>query len=183
VFISVAAGVREKSMRKWLTDGAAIVRCMPNTPALLGLGSTGLLANEHCSAKQRADAESLLQAAGITVWVEQEAQLDAVTAVSGSGPAYFFYLIEHMIEAGVTLGLDKSTASDLAIETAFGAASMARAREHSPATLRENVTSKNGTTAAALEAFAAADTPAIIARAMQAANDRAVSMGDDYGDD
>lgn len=181
VFVSVAAGVREDSMQQWLESSAAIVRCMPNTPALLGLGSTALLANDYCSADQRNIAQSLLQAAGLTVWVEQEAQLDAVTALSGSGPAYFFYLIEHMIEAAQALGLDEKTASDLAIETAFGAASMARAREQSPATLRENVTSKGGTTAAALNTFNEAGTPAIVAKAMQAAHDRAIAMGDEFG--
>lgn len=181
VFVSVAAGVRESSMRLWLGEQAAIVRCMPNTPALLGLGSTALLANEQCSDSQRKTAQTLLEAAGHTVWVDKEEQLDAVTALSGSGPAYFFYLIEHMIEAARGLGLDEKTASDLAIETAFGAASMARAREHSPATLRENVTSKGGTTAAALNVFKESGTPDIVAKAMQAAHDRAIAMGDEFG--
>lgn len=181
VFISVAAGVREASMRQWLPEHSAIVRCMPNTPALLGLGSTGLVANSHCSDHQKALAQQLLEAAGITVWVEREEQLDAVTAVSGSGPAYFFYLIEHMIEAGVKLGLDHTTASTLAIETAFGAASMARARNEEPAVLRENVTSKGGTTAAALNTFDAANTAQTIEQAMTAAYERAITMGDEFG--
>ena len=151
---------------------------MPNTPALLGLGATALFANDSCSAEQKVSAESLLKTAGMAIWVEAEQELDAVTAVSGSGPAYFFYLIEHMASAGTALGLDESVARDLAIETAFGAASMARAKEHSPAVLRENVTSKGGTTAAALAVFNESEVPAIVEKAMQAAKDRASELGD-----
>ena len=176
--VSVAAGVRSTSMQRWLGT-TPIVRCMPNTPALLGLGATALYATENCLTEQRQAAEQLLNTAGITRWVTAEAQLDAITALSGSGPAYFFYLIEHMTAAGIALGLDQDTAETFAIETAFGAASMARSGDDSPATLRENVTSKGGTTAAALSAFNDANTPAIIAKAMQAANDRAVELGDD----
>ncbi len=178
LLVSVAAGVRSTSMQSWL-GATPIVRCMPNTPALLGLGATALYATDNCHEQQRQAAEELLNTAGITRWVSAEAQLDAITALSGSGPAYFFYLIEHMTAAAVKLGLDKDTAETFAKETAFGAASMARTGDDSPATLRENVTSKGGTTAAALSAFNDANTPAIIARAMQAANDRAVELGDD----
>ena len=178
LIISVAAGVRATSMEAWLPQDTAIVRCMPNTPALLGLGATGLYANAATSDKHRQQAMSLLDAAGVALWVDREAMLDAVTAVSGSGPAYFFYLIEHMSAAGQALGLDAETAERLAIETAFGAASMARTRELPPATLRENVTSKGGTTAAALQVFDDEGTPAIIHKAMQAAHDRAVEIGD-----
>ena len=178
LIISVAAGVRASSMEAWLPEGTAIVRCMPNTPALLGLGATGLYANPATSDTHREQAQSLLDAAGVALWVDKEALLDAVTAVSGSGPAYFFYLIEHMSAAGQALGLDAETAERLAIETAFGAASMARTRELPPARLRENVTSKGGTTAAALQVFDKEGTPAIIQKAMQAAHDRAVEFGD-----
>lgn len=181
--VSVAAGVRASSMQQWLHPGSPIVRCMPNTPALLGLGATALFANEHCSSDDKSMAEHLLNAAGMTIWVAQEAALDAVTAVSGSGPAYFFYLIEHMAAAGKTLGLDEATARDLAIETAYGAASMARAKENTPAELRENVTSKGGTTAAALNVFNEHQTPEIIKKAMQAAHDRAVELGDQLAPD
>lgn len=176
--ISVAAGVRASSMQTWLPEQTALVRCMPNTPALLGLGATALYANETCSEAQKNTAQDLLKTAGTTLWVDAEAALDAVTAVSGSGPAYFFYLIEHMATAGAALGLDEAVARDLAIETAFGAASMARTREHTPAVLRENVTSKGGTTAAALSIFNDSNMPKIVEQAMQAAHDRAAELGD-----
>ena len=182
LLVSVAAGVRSTSMQSWL-GATPIVRCMPNTPALLGLGATALYATDNCRQAKKQAAEELLNTAGITRWVSTEAQLDAITALSGSGPAYFFYLIEHMTAAGINLGLDKDTAETFAKETAFGAASMARTGDASPATLRQNVTSKGGTTAAALNAFNDANTPAIIARAMQAANDRAVELGDDLAPD
>lgn len=177
--ISVAAGVRTTSMQNWLPDDCAVVRCMPNTPALLGLGATALYANEQCSNAHKRLATQLMDTAGMTRWVGAESELDAVTAISGSGPAYFFYLIEHMIQAGTELGLEPSTAQDLAIETAFGAASMARAREHTPEVLRENVTSKGGTTAAALAVFDSMLTPDIINSAMQAARDKAIELGNE----
>ena len=177
VFISVAAGILESSMRSWLPKGAALVRCMPNTPALIGLGATALYANDQCSAEHRQVAQTLLECAGLTLWVDNESALDAVTAVSGSGPAYFFYLIEHMIDAGVELGLTRETAETLAIETAYGAASMAREKKNSPAVLRKNVTSEGGTTAAALNQFNASGTPEIIRKALKAAQTRAVELG------
>lgn len=175
--LSVAAGVRTESMQDWLPDNIPLVRCMPNTPALMGLGATALFANQHCSDANRIQASELLGAAGSTLWVNQEQDLDAVTAVSGSGPAYFFYLIEHMIEAGVQLGLPRQAAEQLAIDTAYGAASMARAREFPPEVLRENVTSKGGTTAAALAVFDQNNTSGIINSAMQAAQQRAIELG------
>ena len=180
VYISVAAGVRVDSMQAWLPDNAPLVRCMPNTPALLGLGATALYANRQCSAQDRQCATQLLDSAGKTLWVENESQLDAVTALSGSGPAYFFYLIEHMVKAGIDLGLPEESAELLAIETAYGAASMARKRQNSAAVLRENVTSKGGTTAAALQIFDNNNTPDIIQAAMQAAYERAVQMGEEF---
>lgn len=180
VVVSVAAGVRASSMEHWLPANTALIRCMPNTPALLGLGATGLYANPACSQTHKDQAKQLLDAAGMSLWVEEESLLDAVTAVSGSGPAYFFYLIEQMTLSAVQLGLDETTARELAIETAFGAASMARHREHAPAQLRENVTSKGGTTAAALHVFNEQNVPAIVAQAMQAAHDRAAAMGDEF---
>lgn len=179
LYISVAAGVRQSSMQAWLPNGSALVRCMPNTPALLGLGVTALYANAGCSDEQRVLAESLLSSCGTTLWVDEESALDAVTAVSGSGPAYFFYLIEHMINAGVALGLEAQTAEKLAVETAYGAASMARQGQHSAAVLRENVTSKGGTTAAALKVFDDNSTSATIHAALKASMQRAVELGDD----
>jgi len=156
-----------------------LVRCMPNTPALLGLGITALFANTQCSEQDRDDAGALLNNAGQTIWVDDELKLDAVTAVSGSGPAYFFYLIEHMAKTGTELGLEPDIAETLAIETAFGAASMARTRQSPPSILRENVTSKGGTTAAALDTFNMHGTPEVIRAAIVAAHRRAVEIGDE----
>ena len=179
--VSVAAGVRTESMGRWLPAHTAIVRCMPNTPALLGLGATALFANSACSAEHKSQAQALLNTAGITRWVESEAELDAITALSGSGPAYFFYMIEHMAAAAQSLGLDAQLSREFAIETAFGAASMARMQEHPPHVLRENVTSKGGTTAAALAQFDEHDLAEIISKAMQAAQARAAELGDEFG--
>ncbi len=179
--ISVAAGVRAISMSSWLPSDTPIVRCMPNTPALLGLGATALCANDACNESDKALATQLLQSAGLCLWVENESQLDAVTALSGSGPAYFFNLIEHMISAAQQLGLDQSSATALAIETAYGAASMARQGNDSPAQLRSNVTSKGGTTAAAINTFEKHEFAKTVMAAMQAANDRAIELGDEFG--
>ena len=154
---------------------------MPNTPALLGAGASGLYADNDCPAAIRTLAGSVLGAVGDVVWVDKESQLDAVTAVSGSGPAYFFYMMECMSEAGIELGLDPEAAKKLAIETAYGAALMARQGDLPPATLRKNVTSKGGTTAAALAAFESDDFGEIVARGMQAARDRAIAMADEFG--
>lgn len=178
--VSVAAGVRASSMTPWLPENTPIVRCMPNTPALLGLGATALFANTRCNDTHKQLSQDLLDTAGSTLWVNNESELDAVTALSGSGPAYFFFLIEHMAKAGVELGLDEQTARDLAIDTAFGAASMAKQRDLTPSVLRENVTSKGGTTAAALQVFTDQHMPAIVKQAMQAAHDRAVELGDEF---
>ena len=178
--LSVAAGVRLDALARWLPEGTPICRCMPNTPALLGLGATGLFANPDCSERDIAHAEALLGAAGLVVRVPEEGLLDAVTATSGSGPAYVFYLVEQMAAAGAALGLDPDVARELAIETAFGAASMLRAREATPAELRRRVTSKGGTTAAAIAAFDAAGLDDIVAGAMRAARDRALELGDEF---
>jgi len=178
--VSVAAGVRSDSISQWLPEHTAIVRCMPNTPALLGLGATALFANAHCSDADKTQAQDLLSTAGKTCWVSDEAQLDAITALSGSGPAYFFYLIEHMAKAAQQLGLDAQTSTDFAIETAYGAASMAREQKQSPQVLRENVTSKGGTTAAALGVFEEQDFASIVLQAMQAAQHRAIELGDEF---
>lgn len=181
LLISVAAGVRADSMGEWVGTDTPIIRCMPNTPSLLGLGATALFANALCETSHKEQAQTLLSTAGITQWVDNEAALDAVTALSGSGPAYFFYLIEHMANAAIELGLDADFAREFAIETAFGAASMARAKEYPPSVLRENVTSKGGTTAAALAVFDEQALNDIVQKAMQAANDRAIELGDEFG--
>jgi pyrroline-5-carboxylate reductase len=144
--VSIAAGVPLEALERWTPAGTAIVRCMPNTPALLGAGVTGMFANAAVSPAQRDSADAVLASAGRTVWVDDEDLLDAVTAVSGSGPAYFFYLMESMIDAGEALGLDRDTATLLTLETAYGAARMAREGDDPPGRLRANVTSPGGTT-------------------------------------
>lgn len=179
--VSVAAGVLSSSIAQWIKVPTPIVRCMPNTPSLLGLGATALFANELCSEQNKEDAQSLLSTAGKTQWVQTEEQLDAITALSGSGPAYFFYVIEHMANAAEKLGLEPDLAREFAIETAFGAASMARTQESPPDVLRKNVTSKGGTTAAALAVFEEHGLNQIIETAMQAAHDRAKELGLEFG--
>lgn len=180
LLISVAAGVRCTDIHSWAgSDTMALVRCMPNTPALLQCGATGLFASNSVSKAQRTMAEQILSAAGAVAWVEDEAQLDAITALSGSGPAYFFLLMEAMTESAVTLGLPKELASQFAIQTAVGAARMASEGDIEPAQLRRNVTSPAGTTEAALNSFAGNEFNNIVKQAMQAANDRAVELGND----
>ncbi len=181
LLVSIAAGVPLAAMAAWTSPRQPIVRCMPNTPALLGAGITALHANPAVDSAGRERAETVLGAVGRTLWVDEEAKLDAVTAVSGSGPAYFFLLMEAMIEAGVSLGLDTETATVLTLETAYGAALMARERSHPPATLRANVTSPGGTTAAALAAFEAAGTTRIVHQALRAACDRSRELAREFG--
>ncbi len=181
LLVSIAAGVRERDILRGLNYDAAIVRTMPNTPALLGCGASALFANVFVSAEQRSRAENILRAVGITVWVEDESLLDAVTAVSGSGPAYYFYLMELMERIGVELGLSRETARALVLQTALGAARMASETGESPEMLRRKVTSPGGTTEAALKRLNAGDFEAILRQALKAARDRAVSLGDELG--
>ncbi len=183
LLVSIAAGVRERDILRGLNYDAAIVRTMPNTPALLGCGASALFANAFVSAEQRSRAENILRAVGITVWVEDESLLDAVTAVSGSGPAYYFYLMELMERIGVELGLSRETARALVLQTALGAARMASETGESPEMLRRKVTSPGGTTEAALKRLNAGDFEAILRQALKAARDRAVSLGDELGSD
>lgn len=182
LLVSIAAGIDLKSLTAWTNPTQAIVRCMPNTPALLGAGMSGLFANDNCSDTQRRAAEDVLSAAGKTLWVREERALDAVTAVSGSGPAYFFLLMEAMIEAGVALGLDEGTAAELTLQTAYGAARMAQESDASPAVLRQNVTSPGGTTAAALEVMQAAGFSATVKQALDAADRRAAELAQEFGE-
>jgi pyrroline-5-carboxylate reductase len=179
--ISIAAGVPVSALEAWTPAGTAIVRCMPNTPALLRAGITGLYANSRVSGAQRSIADSVLGAAGRTLWVEDEGLLDAVTAVSGSGPAYFFYLMEAMIDAGVALGLDRDSATTLTLETALGAARMAREGQEAPAQLRANVTSPGGTTERAMTILGAADVAGAVRRAVIGAADRARELAKEFG--
>ena len=175
--LSVAAGVRIATLSNWLGGHKRVVRTMPNTPALVGLGATGLAASPTVGAADRALAEAILAAVGITVWVEGEAQLDAVTALSGSGPAYVFRFIETMIAGGQSLGLSADQARRLSLQTVLGAATLAAQSAESPAVLRERVTSKGGTTAAGLAVFAERRLEEVVAQAMAAACRRSEELG------
>jgi pyrroline-5-carboxylate reductase len=176
--VSIAAGVRVATLQKLLGTQAAYVRTMPNTPALLGAGITGLYAPAPTPAAARTLAEQLLGTAGDCVWVSEEAQLDAVTALSGSGPAYFFLLVEALREAGAALGLPPEVAAQLAAQTCVGAARMVGESGLDAAQLRANVTSKGGTTEAAVNHLESAGLRAIFKAALQAADERAKQLGD-----
>ena len=171
--ISIAAGITGSQLERWLGGALPVVRTMPNTPALLGAGVTGLHASKHVEADGRAFAETLLAAAGETVWIENEDLMDAVTAVSGSGPAYVFLLAEAMIDAGISEGLPADAARTLALQTVLGAARMLT-EEGAPdaAELRRRVTSPNGTTQAAIEAFETGGLRKLVASAIHAARER-----------
>ena len=172
LIISIAAGIPVASLERWLGGELPIVRAMPNTPALVQAGATGLYANAAVSAEQKMAAEAILGAVGLTLWVEQEGLIDAVTAVSGSGPAYFFYVMEAMMAAGRELGLDEKAARALTLQTALGAAQMAITADVGPDELRRRVTSPGGTTERAVAAFDEADLKAIFAHALKACADR-----------
>ena len=180
LLISIAAGITCTSLQNWLGN-QPLVRCMPNTPALLGKGVSGLFATAAVTAEQRQQAEDLLSAVGIAVWVDTEAQIDAVTAVSGSGPAYFFLLIEAMADAGVKLGLPREVAKQLAEQTALGAAHMAVASDVDAAELRRRVTSPAGTTEAAIKSFQADGFAASVEKALSAAAHRSAEMAEQLG--
>ncbi len=178
--LSVAAGIRARDLARWLGT-QAVVRAMPNTPALIGRGISGAAALAGASQAQRDAAEKVLRAVGEVVWFADEAQLDAVTAVSGSGPAYVFYFIEALIDAGRELGFTEAQARALAIATFTGAAELAARSAEPVAVLRERVTSKGGTTAAALASLERDGVRAAIVRAVAAAERRAVELGDEFG--
>lgn len=179
--LSIAAGLRASDIGRWLGGRARMVRAMPNTPALIGRGVTGLYADASVGAAERARAEELLSAVGRTVWVDDEKLIDAVTAVSGSGPAYVFYFIEAMVRGGEALGLTADQARELAIATFTGASALAAQSPESPATLRERVTSKGGTTEAALKSMNADAVGDAIVRALAAAAARGAELGDQLG--
>lgn len=176
--VSVAAGIRSADIERWLGGGLAVVRCMPNQPALIGEGMTVLCANER-AAPGRDRADEVLSAAGPTLWVDEESMIDAATAISGSGPAYFFYLMEVLITAATEFGFTPEQARMLAVQTAKGAAATAESEADEPALLRERVTSPGGTTAAALAILEEADVRAIFARAVEAARQRAGELAGD----
>lgn len=179
VHLSVAAGIRSDTIAHWLHT-ERVVRAMPNTPALVGLGMTGLFARSAVSAKERQDILHVLQPTGRVVWVDAEAQLDAVTALSGSGPAYVFYVLEAMIEAGQALGLTAAQAHELAIGTFVGAATLAQQSSDSPTVLRQRVTSKGGTTYAAIGHLEHTQVAQHIQTAIQAAAQRATALGEEF---
>ncbi len=187
LFISIAAGVKSTDINRWLNNNQnnnhAIVRCMPNTPALLQCGVSGLFSNELVTDKQKQQAEQIMQAVGIVIWVDNEEQLNAVTAVSGSGPAYFFLMMEAMQQAGEKLGLATDIAQQLVLQTALGAARMATESDLSPAELRQKVTSKGGTTEQAILSFQSADFQQIVLNALEAARNRSISLADELGSD
>jgi pyrroline-5-carboxylate reductase len=179
--ISIAAGIRLGDLGRWLGPDVPLVRAMPNRPALIGAGITALYAGHEVGAAARTAADAIMGACGPTVWVPEEWQMDVVTAVSGSGPAYFFLLIEAIEQAAIELGLDPATARKLSVETAHGAGRMAAAAFDSPAELRAQVTSRGGTTAAALEVLEAGGLRAILADAIAAAARRSGELARDYG--
>jgi pyrroline-5-carboxylate reductase len=170
--ISIAAGITIDTIQTSLGPGVAVVRTMPNTPALIGAGVSGLFAGPGCSALQRENAEKIVSATGASVWVNEEALINVVTAVSGSGPAYFFLLTEALREAGQALGLPEATASKLAVHTAYGAGAMARHSDVDVSELRRRVTSPGGTTQAALDSFESDQFSQVVMRAVLAARNR-----------
>ncbi len=178
--LSVAAGIRTDSICRWVGT-ERVVRCMPNTPALVGQGITGLFPCPLVSAADKALVEQVIGTTGQYVWVDQESKLDAVTALSGSGPAYVFYFLEAMTQAGVGMGLSSEQAYRLAVATFSGASSLAAASTESPEVLRQRVTSKGGTTYAAITSLDDAGVKASFVKAMQAAEVRARELGDEFG--
>jgi len=181
--LSIAAGIRLADLGRWLGGYPQLARCMPNTPALIGMGVTGLFARPEVDAGQRAHAQRVLEAVSEVIWVAEESLLDPVTAVSGSGPAYVFFFIEALERAARGLGLDDGAARRLAIGTFRGAAELAARSPDSPAVLRERVTSKGGTTERALATMRTDRLEEAIGRAVYAANDRAMELGSELGRD
>lgn len=182
LIISIAAGISMDSLAGWLGGELPIVRCMPNTPALVQTGASGLYANSQVNAEQKALAEQILQAVGIVCWLDNEADIDAVTAVSGSGPAYYFLVMEIMQRIGEELGLPEEVARQLTLQTALGAARMALESDVDSAELRRRVTSPGGTTQRAIETFESGDLEALFRRAMNGAAERAREMASELAD-
>ncbi|WP_114238663.1 pyrroline-5-carboxylate reductase [Dyella sp. C9] len=172
LLISIAAGVRIDQLERWFGHALAIVRCMPNTPALIGAGATGLCANRRVSPEQRAQAQHIMDAVGLTRWLDDEALMDTVTAIAGSSPAYFFAMVEALEDAAFAQGMPRETARALAAQACLGAGRMLAESGEDPGVLRQRVTSPNGTTQAALESFAADHFHQVVARAVAAATRR-----------
>lgn len=177
--ISVAAGLSTDLLSNMLGGYGNIVRAMPNTPSMIQMGATGLYGTDNISAKQKQLATAVMEASGLVMWVDDEEHMHAVTAVSGSAPAYMFYFIESMVDGAVALGLDKEQASALAMQTMLGAAKMAMDSDDAPAELRRKVTSPNGTTQAAVESMQANEIGRQISEAMQACYDRSQALSEE----
>ncbi len=180
--LSIAAGIRVADIESWCGPGVPVVRAMPNRPALNSAGATGLYAPASLKPEHRTLAEQVLGAVGTTAWVSEESLIDVVTALSGSGPAYFFLLAELMTDAAVNLGLDRASAQELSIQTLYGSGLMARQSDGDLARLRAEVTSKGGTTEAAVRSFDAANLRGIVAAALSAASERGREMAQAFGD-
>ena len=180
--ISIAAGIQEQDINRWLGNDVAIVRTMPNTPSLIQTGATGLYANNKVRDDQRNIAETIMRAVGVAVWVKNEQQMDVVTAISGSGPAYYFLFMEAMQAAGEELGLDAETARLLTLQTAFGATKMALESSDDCATLRQRVTSPGGTTEQALHTFEEGQLRQLIKQAVTAATKRSQELAQLLGE-
>lgn len=174
--VSIAAGIRTTSLQRWLGGGLPIVRAMPNTPAMVQTGATALFATDEVSDDQRSHAESLLRAVGLILWLDDEDQMDAVTALSGSGPAYFFLIMEAMIKSAQSLGLSRDAAQLLTLQTALGAARMAMESDNDPAALRDRVTSPGGTTESAIGVLERAGLMDLFESALKAARDRSIEL-------
>lgn len=181
LLISIAAGIDGASLSHWLGEEQAIVRCMPNTPSLVKAGASGLFANDHTSEAQRAIAETVMGAVGKVQWLPNEGLMDSVTAVSGSGPAYFFLVMEAMIDAGVELGLERDTATELTLQTALGAAQLAQSSDVDVAELRRRVMSPGGTTEVAIQSFEQDQLRATFKRAMDACAERSATLARELG--
>lgn len=181
--LSIAAGIRAADLSRWLGDYPAIVRAMPNTPALIGQGMTGLVAMAGVTSAQRSAAEAVMQAVGATLWLDREDGIDAVTAVSGSGPAYVFYFLEAMQQAALELGLSDQQGKALALATFHGASQLAMQSSDALSVLRERVTSKGGTTHAALTSMEEAGVKGAIVAAVKAAAARSRELGEEFGRD
>lgn len=178
--ISIVAGIRTKEICRWLCGYTQIIRAMPNTPALVRAAITGLFALPKVNAKEKHSAETILKAVGSVLWIEREEQLDAVTAISGSGPAYIFYFMEAMERAGRELGLNDIQSHQLSLETFLGAAKLASISKENPATLRAKVTSKNGTTEYGIKAMESAEIDKKIIRAIHSAHKRSEEIGNEF---
>lgn len=184
IVLSIVAGINAESLATLLdlSDTQSIIRCMPNTPALVGEGMTGLYSdNSVSSAEGRALAERVMSSVGQCVWVDKESDLDVITAISGSGPAYFFLFIESLTDAAIALGMDSESARKVALQTALGASRLASLSDEDASTLRKNVTSPGGTTEQAIQSFEASDIRGIVAQATKAAARRSLELSKEFG--